>query len=410
MRITRQVSKGVLLLGLLQAGIHAAQAAEACAGYDDLPTTLELDAGLQYTLQLPAAVERLAVGRPQVAEVQLLDGDAVLITAQDSGVTNISVWTDCAQQPWQTMLFVKAPRPATLALAEAPMDFPNQVQTDIRFVEVSRSKLQEVGISLLGTGSANFLVGSPGTAPGSVPVGRVGGLAPGLPMPLADSGFNIVWGGGSERVLSALNALEGSGFAYTLSRPSLVAMSGQSASFLAGGEFPVPVPNSNGNNFSIQYKEFGVRLSLTPTVVGPDRISLKVAPEVSELDFFNGISIAGTSVPALTVRRTDTHVSLRSGESFIISGLVNTNNAGAVEKFPGLGNLPIIGAFFRSSRINREERELLMIVTPHLVQPLAADAALPELPGEQLRDYRPTFYEQMLYESGDFTPYPGLSR
>src|SRR5690606_36971658 len=106
MRITRQVSKGVLLLGLLQAGIHAAQAAEACAGYDDLPTTLELDAGLQYTLQLPAAVERLAVGRPQVAEVQLLDGDAVLITAQDSGVTNISVWTDCAQQPWQTMLFV----------------------------------------------------------------------------------------------------------------------------------------------------------------------------------------------------------------------------------------------------------------------------------------------------------------
>lgn len=399
-----------LLLLASMGGFSSLHAAEVCEGFAELPSNLQLNTGLQHTLQLPAPITRLAVGNPAVAEVQLLDGDAVLITAQQSGVTNISVWSDCAVQPFQSMLFVRDPAPATTALSEPATAVPNQVQTDIRFVEVSRTKLQEVGISLLGAGSHNFLFGAPGTAPGAVPIGSVGSFTPGMPMPLADSGFNIVWGGGSSKVLAALNALEGSGFAYTLSRPSLVAMSGQSASFLAGGEFPVPVPSSSSNNISIEYKEFGVRLSLTPTVVGPDRIVLKVAPEVSELDFTNGLTIAGTTVPALNIRRTDTNVSLRSGESFVISGLISTRNAGVVDKLPGLGDLPVIGAFFRSSRMDREERELLMIVTPHLVQPLAADAPMPELPGEVLRDYQPSLFEQLLFENGDFDPTRGLSR
>lgn len=410
------LTSALLLLVSLGAG-NAARAAATCEGFDALPTTLELTTGLQHTLQMPATITRLAVGNPAVADVQLLDGAAVLITAQQSGVTNVSVWSTCDAQPFQSMLFVHdvATSTATTALnqpvsTDGALPLPNQVQTDIRFVEVSRTKLQDVGINLLGAGSRNFLFGAPGTAPGTVPIGSVGSLTPGLPMPLSDSGFNIVWGGGSNKVLAAINALEGSGFAYTLSRPSLVAMSGQSASFLAGGEFPVPVPSSNSNNFSIQYKEFGVRLSLTPTVVGPDRILLKVAPEVSELDFNNGVTIAGTTVPALNVRRTDTHVSLRSGESFVISGLISTSNSGAVDKLPGLGDVPVLGAFFRSSRIDREERELLMIVTPHLVQPLAADATLPTLPGEGLRNYQPSVFEQLLFENGDFDPNRGLSR
>lgn len=182
-------------------------------------------------------------------------------------------------------------------------------------------------------------------------------------VPLNNNMFNIVWGGGSSKVLGMLNAMENSGFAYTLARPSLVAMSGQSASFLAGGEFPIPVPNGEGNGISIEYKEFGVRLTLTPTVVGSDRILLKVAPEVSELDFTAGITIAGTAVPALNVRRTDTSISLADGESFVVSGLISTKNSSQVGKFPGLGDIPILGAFFRDSQINREERELLMVVT-----------------------------------------------
>ena len=207
-----------------------------------------------------------------------------------------------------------------------------------------------------------------------------------------------------------INALEGSGFAYTLARPSLVALSGQSASFLAGGEVPIPVPSSGSDNVSIEYKEFGIRLTLTPTVVGRDRILLKVAPEVSELDYNRAVTIAGTQVPGLTVRRTDTSISLADGESFVISGLISTTNSSQVDKFPGLGDIPILGAFFRSSSINREERELLMIVTPHLIQPLAANAQLPSLPGEKLRNYEPNWYRQYFLENGNFNRRSGLSR
>ena len=207
-----------------------------------------------------------------------------------------------------------------------------------------------------------------------------------------------------------INALEGSGFAYTLARPSLVAMSGQSATFLAGGEVPIPVPSSGSDNVSIEYKEFGIRLTLTPTVVGRDRIMLKVAPEVSELDYTNAVNIAGTLVPGLTVRRTDTSISLADGESFVISGLISSRNSSQVNKFPGLGDIPILGAFFRDSNISREEKELLMIVTPHLVQPLAANAPLPSMPGEKLRNYDPNWYRLYFLENGKFNSRSGLSQ
>uniref|UniRef100_A0A1I7YG02 TadZ_N domain-containing protein n=1 Tax=Steinernema glaseri TaxID=37863 RepID=A0A1I7YG02_9BILA len=138
------------------------------------------------------------------------------------------------------------------------------------------------------------------------------------------------------------------------------------ASFLAGGEIPIPVPSTGSDTVTIEYKEFGIRLALSPTVVSRDRITLKVAPEVSELDYNNAVRIAGVTVPGLTVRRTDTSVSLADGESFIISGLISSSARSAVDKFPGLGDVPILGAFFRQSSISREETELLMIVTPRL--------------------------------------------
>ncbi|MBP5095135.1 type II and III secretion system protein family protein, partial [Pseudomonas protegens] len=188
------------------------------------------------------------------------------------------------------------------------------------------------------------------------------------------------------------------------------ALSGQSASFLAGGEIPIPVPSTGSNSVTIEYKEFGIRLTLTPTIVDRGRISLKVAPEVSELDYSNAVTIAGTQVPALTIRRTDTSISLADGESFVISGLISTNNSSQVNKFPGLGDIPVLGAFFRDTTINREERELLMVVTPHLVQPLAADAKLPALPGERLRNYDPNFYRMFFLENGNFDKRSGLSQ
>ena len=383
----------------------ALAAAANCAGLGQMPAVLEVDQGNQQEIRSPVAITRVAVGDPKIADVQLLsDNGAFLLTGVGAGATSLMLWTACSSAPRQSMVFVQGSASAALtSTALSPSDdlaLPSQVQTDIRFVEVSRTKLKEASTALVGS-RGNFLFGAPNTLP------SVGGVVtPKLPV---DNGvFNFAWFGG--KTMAMINALEGSGFAYTLARPSLVALSGQSASFLAGGEIPIPVPSSGSDTVAIEYKEFGIRLTLTPTIIGRDRISLKVAPEVSELDYSNTVTIAGTVVPGLTIRRTDTSISLADGESFVISGLISTRNSSQVNKFPGLGDIPILGAFFRDSSISREERELLMIVTPHLVQPLSANAQLPSLPGEKLRNYDPNWYRLFFLENGNFDRRSGLSQ
>jgi pilus assembly protein CpaC len=401
-----------VIFGLFWAtlSIEGAQAAAAnCSQLASLPSVFEVGQGLQNELHSPVPITRLAVGDPKIADVHLNGTDAFLLTGLTPGATSLMVWTACSSGPRQAMVFVRGN--ATSALTSqtlGPSDdpsLPSQVQTDIRFVEVSRTKLKEASTSIFGRNS-NFLFGSPGTGSGIIAPGAIANAVGGGN--LANNSFNIAFGGG--KFLGLINALESSGFAYTLARPSLVALSGQSASFLAGGEVPIPVPSSASDSISIEYKEFGIRLTLTPTVVGQQRINLKVAPEVSELDFSGGITIAGTRVPALIVRRTDTSVSLADGESFVISGLISSHSTSAVDKFPGLGDIPVLGAFFRSSSINRDEKELLMIVTPHLVQPLAVNAKLPGLPGEQLRNYDPNWFQLYFMENGNFDSSNGLSQ
>lgn len=383
-------------------------AVSGCAALPRVPATLEIDQGLQQELRLPVSISRVAVGDPKVADVHAVGNDAVLLTAIGPGATSLSLWTACSSTPRQTMVFVRGQASADMAVAQ-DADLPMQIQADIRFVEVSRTKLKEAGARLFFKGSNSSLIGSPGTVPGTtVSPGNVPVTTPLIP--LDNSAFNIVWGGGSSRFLAAINALENTGFAYTLARPSLTVLSGMTASFLAGGEIPIPVPSSGSDSLSIEYKEFGIRLALSPTVISRDRISLKVAPEVSELDFTNAVQIAGVTVPALKVRRTDTSISLADGESFVISGLINTSNRSAVDKFPGLGDIPVLGALFRQSSVQREETELLMVVTPHLVRPLAANAQLPELPGERLRTYDPSWGRLFFLENGDFDRKSGLSR
>ncbi|MNB97189.1 Type II secretion system protein D precursor [compost metagenome] len=398
----KRIIHGLFWMGL---SVDAAQAAPAnCPQLDNWPTTYEVGQGLQNELRSPVPVTQLAVGDPKIADVQPSGSSAFILTGIAPGTTSLMVWTACSKTPRQSMVFVKGRATSALtSVPSVPSDdplLPSQVQTDIRFVEVSRTKLKEASASIFGV-RGNWLFGSPRTLP------TIGGIVT-PSIPVNNDNFNLTFATGS--TLVALNALEGSGFAYTLARPSLVALSGQSASFLAGGEIPIPVPSSGSDNVSIEYKEFGIRLTLTPTIVGKNRIALKVAPEVSELDFTNAVSIAGTVVPALTVRRTDTSISLADGESFVISGLISSRNNSQVNKFPGLGDIPVLGAFFRDNTINREERELLMIVTPHLVQPLAANAQLPSLPGEQLRNYDPNFYRMFFLENGDFDSLSGLSK
>ncbi|MCC4264658.1 type II and III secretion system protein family protein [Oceanimonas baumannii] len=400
-----------IITALLSLAFSAQAHSRGCSPMPALDEVLELDQGSQHALLIDAPVTRLAIGDPQIADLKLTGRDSILLTGMGAGTTSLNIWTRCASAPLQSQVLVKGTATQAISPAQPQIDaaVPSQVQTDIRFVEVNRTKLKDVGISLFGK-RGSFLFGAPGNTTGSV---GLGGLVPGgnnTPVPLQSDGFNIAWGGGTKEVLGVLNALENSNFAYTLATPSLVSLNGKSASFLAGGEFPVPVPSADGSSISIEYKEFGVRLSLTPTVVDGSRILLKVAPEVSELNFNTGVSIAGTTVPSLNVRRTDTSVALASGESFVISGLMSASNYTDVDKLPGLGDLPVLGGFFRSSRIAREEKELLMIVTPHLVQPLAADAQLPELPGEQYRNYDPNAFELLFLENGDFDMQSGLSR
>jgi pilus assembly protein CpaC len=194
--------------------------------------------------------------------------------------------------------------------------------------------------------------------------------------------FNLVFSSSRSGIVTNLGILESNGLARVLAQPTLVALSGQSASFLAGGEIPVPVPQGLGT-ISIQYKPFGIGLSLTPTVLSNDRIALKVAPEASDLDYNNSVTINGIAVPAITTRRVDTMVELGDGESFIIGGLVSRITLSNVDKIPLLGDIPILGAFFKSQSYTQNEKELVIVVTPHLVKPIAKGTNLRSmLPGQ----------------------------
>ncbi len=416
---------------------------------------MQLEIGMQKRHVVNQPIGRVAVGTPAVADVAVINAREILITPLAAGTTNLTIWPDKGKNVEQLILQVVAAgqsaddslqrlesdsfsaqavgdeiqlkgkipsleqhaavRQALNINEESGIDsseitHPSQVQIDIKIVEVNRNRLLDfsAGFSFLkpDTNRARSIT-SPGNA---IPQGGVPGN---MPDTTDSEGFNFVFNrlkNNGEQILSVLSILEGNGFAYTLAEPSLMAMSGQSANFLAGGEFPVPVRGGGfDNSVTIEYKEFGVRLSLTPTVLDSNRIALKVAPEVSELDFNAGIETGGVTVPALRVRRTDTTVALGDGESFVISGLVSQNTLANVDKLPGIGDIPILGAFFRSNRFDRSETELLMIVTPRLVQPIARTAQLPELPGERYRNYDPNFAEFIFMESGRFGEKPPVN-
>ena len=190
-----------------------------------------------------------------------------------------------------------------------------------------------------------------------------------------------------------LNTLERKGLSKTLAEPTLLALSGERASFLAGGEFPVPVVQSGGggggnggggNAITVEFKPFGVSLAFTPTVLGDKVINLVVEPEVSSIDPSASITINGLVVPGLQTRRASTTIELRDGESFAIAGLLRRDFATTIRQLPILGSLPIIGALFRSSTFQKGETELLIVVTPHLVAPLRPDQV--RLPTDRVKD------------------------
>jgi len=171
-------------------------------------------------------------------------------------------------------------------------------------------------------------------------------------------------------LLGALDAGETQGLVTTLSEPNLTALSGETAEFLAGGEFPIPLSQGLGTT-TIEYKKFGVSLAYTPTVLANGRISIRVRPEVSELSSQGAVTVNNFTIPALTVRRAETTVELGSGQSFMIAGLMSNNAQNTIEKVPGAGDVPILGALFRSTEFRKGQTELVIIVTPYLVRPVS---------------------------------------
>ncbi|MEP2550721.1 MAG: hypothetical protein ABJH26_05445, partial [Marinomonas sp.] len=177
--------------------------------------------------------------------------------------------------------------------------------------------------------------------------------------------------------LAALDVAETQGLVTTLSTPNLTALSGETADFLAGGEFPIPISSGLGST-SVEYRNYGVSLTYTPTVLANGRISLRVRPEISELSSQGAVQIDGFTIPALTTRRAETTVELGSGQSFMIAGLMSNNSQKTIEKAPGAGDIPILGNLFRSRDFRRGETELVIVVTPYLVKPVnASDIKLP---------------------------------
>lgn len=405
---------------LLAIAIWAALLPDAGAQESVGTRQLRLIAGAQKEIRTAQPVERVAVGNPSVADALVLrtrGGPSVLLVAKQPGVTDVMVWPRGAEPVSYSVqvdalasegdgakvnysgvgasITGRSPDAYAAAHAQAAaraavggkgdgkqglvvdrstVPVSGTVQVDVKVVEVSKTVLKEAGINVFRNNSG-FAFGtfSPSAlnkftfTPGSG--GASGSFSADISQPIS-SAFNLVAASLSHGIFANISLLEANGLARILAEPSLVALSGQSASFLAGGEIPIAVPQALGTT-TIQFKPFGIGLTVSPTVLSADRIALKVAPEASDLDPSRGISINGTVVPAIVTRRADTTVELGDGESFVIGGLVSRNTISNVNKVPFLGDLPVIGTFFKNLSFHQEDRELMIVVTPRLVKPLA---------------------------------------
>jgi pilus assembly protein CpaC len=252
---------------------------------------------------------------------------------------------------------------------------PLQVNLKVRIAEVSRDLLKSVGVNLLSTDPTSgfkFGIGQGVTGATSGPTSSpfsVNGILGGTTLGAAGKLFGL-------NLAGALDLAETDGLVTTLAEPNLTALSGETASFLAGGEFPIPVAQGN-QSISIEYKQYGVSLAFTPIVLADGRISMRVRPEVSELSDAGAVKLGDFVVPALTTRRAETTVELGSGQSFMLAGLLRNSNGNTLTKAPFLGDLPILGALFRSTKYRRQETELVIIVTPYLVRPVSGQLAMP---------------------------------
>jgi pilus assembly protein CpaC len=274
--------------------------------------------------------------------------------------------------------YVDKPENIVNMLRQQESTATDQVMLSVRFAEVNRSAMQELGVNFFGgpTGEGGWQ-GRTSTGQSPAPVYDAEKKLWLLPDFLNLFAFNA-----KEQIGATIRALKGKGLFESLAEPNLITQDGKEASFLAGGEFPYPVVQGGGANqtVTIVFKEFGVRLRFTPTITGGGYVHLKVAPEVSTLDFANAVVMEGFRVPALQTRRTETEVELRDGQTFAISGLLDRNMNETLRRVPGIGDIPILGYLFRSQAYQKNNTELVVMITPHIVR-RDSPGVTPNLPG-----------------------------
>jgi pilus assembly protein CpaC len=376
-------------------------------------------AGRSTVVPTDFAITRIAITNPDIADAVVVQPQEILVDGKKSGTVSLIVWGsgtrhqyDIVVEPSITVLeqqlqslfpgeaitvsvsdeaiilsgqvsstavMLRAGEIATSSSAKSKvinmLQVPGgsesqQVMLQVRFAEVNRRALTELGLSLFTT-RENFSSRSTTQQFAAPNFDKDEGL-------VFSDFLNLFYFNTKEGIGGVLRALQQRGGFQSLAEPNLIAYNGQEASFLAGGEFPVPIVQGATGTVTVIFKEFGIRLNFKPTIAG-DVIRLKVRPEVSALDFANGITLEGFRIPALTTRRAETDVELRDGQSFAIAGLLDNIRQDDTAAIPVLSKLPIIGALFKSKAERAEETELMVLITPRLVRPLNPDE-VPPLP------------------------------
>jgi len=389
------------------AGAAQAQEINVSASFENPqkdPVAINVLVGQSRVINFDRKIGRFSVSNPEVAEAVLVAPDQVLVNGKAFGQVNFIAWekdsgkfvvfdvfvranlslidsqiralfpkdnislsqangsvviSGSVAQPQtsaQVEAVVKAAGFQTVNMLASPVKNMAQVQLSVRVAEVSRTKLRELGSSWA---SAN----------GGTSISATNSLAS-----LFETANLFISNTGLGSAAS-IRALQTSGAIRSLAEPNVIAMSGQQASFLAGGEFPIPVIQSDGQkvNVTVVFKEYGVRLNFKPTIIDEDHIQLELEPEVSTIDFQNGVKFQGYLIPALKTRRAKTGIELRDGQSFALAGLLDNSESSTLSKVPGLGNIPILGALFKSKSFEKRETELVFFCTATLIKPVNRD-------------------------------------
>ncbi len=403
----------------------AAQAAETTTEQGKISIVV----GQSRVLQAPWPTVRVAVTDPEIANLQILTPTQILLQGLKVGSTDLILWNEDETQIWQLTVNVIL----DIASHQQKLDklFPNckleldqsgsvmivkgllrnvdqaeklreylektgiefldmtrlaglqQVQLQVRIAEVSRKSLRTLTVNAVYADHPFFGLIAPVTSSGTPLVSDItyDNSYAGTSW-TASTAVSILAGVPRANFDVFIKALAENQYLRILANPTLVALSGEEAAFLAGGEFPVPVPQAGGttNTITIQYKEYGIRLTFRPVVLGDGTIKLYTAPEVSELTTVGAVTLEGFEVPAVTTRKAETTLKLKSGQTFAMAGLLRNNVDAVSAKIPGLGDLPVLGPLFRSVRYSTEETELIILVTAVLVEPMSL-AEVPPLPG-----------------------------